>query len=76
MNDERRKKLQTAINNLDNARNLIEEVKQEEEDALEAMPDAFKEGEKGEKAQTNIDALESAMGSAEDAVTNLEEAMI
>lgn len=71
MNDKRRKALTEATNFLDNAKNLIEEIKSEEEDALENMPEGLKEGDKGEKAQAAIDALDEAMGYCDDAINSV-----
>lgn len=45
---------------IDDAKSIIEEVKGEEEESYENMPEGMQNGEKGEKAQAAIDALDEA----------------
>lgn len=71
MNDTRRKKLKEAYSQLDDAKNTIEGVKDEEEESLESMPDDLKEGEKGEKAQETIDYLANAIEALDGAMEQL-----
>jgi len=68
MNDERRKKLATATRDLDNAKSVIEEVKGEEEESYENMPEGMQGGDKGEKAQAAIDALDEAINACDSAL--------
>jgi hypothetical protein len=65
MNAERRKKLSTAWDKIAEGLALIEEVKSDEEDYYENMPESFKEGDKGQKAQDAISELESAIDTLE-----------
>lgn len=74
MNDKRRKSLDEAINFLDNAKSLIEQIKEEEEETLENLPDNMKEGDKGSAMQEAIDNLDTALGSIEDASSAVDEA--
>lgn len=75
MNDQRRKTLEKALAHLNDAKNLCEEVKGEEDEALENMPDAFKNGERGQKASEVIDALDEAIGTIENAEDNISTAL-
>lgn len=65
MNADRRKKLGEAWTKIAEGLSLIEEVKSDEEDYYENMPESFKEGEKGQKAQDAISELESAIDTLE-----------
>ena len=74
MNKDRRNRLTKAIEQLANARTEIEAVKDEEEEALENLPESFQEGEQGEAMQQAIDLMQEAVGSLEEIESNLEEA--
>lgn len=67
MNKERRKTLQTFIKQVDDLRdradalrNEIDEIREEEQEYFDNMPENFQEGDKGQKAQEAIDAMENA----------------
>ena len=49
MNKERRKRLEEASALLEQAREVIEDVKCEEEEAYDNLPEAFQAGERGEQ---------------------------
>ena len=67
MNEERRKKLQQALEKLNDACAVVEEISGEEEEAFENLPEGLQKGEKGE-------SLEAAKGYLDDAVTEIENA--
>lgn len=73
MNKQRRERIAEAINLLDQARDILDECKSEEEDYLDNMPENLQQGEKGDAAQSAIDSLESAIDSIDDAVSSAEE---
>ena len=60
-----RAKIEQAQALLDEAREELDAIKDEESDALEAMPESLREGERGEKATAAVEALESAMSDLE-----------
>lgn len=60
MNEDRRKKLARAQSLAEDAKNLVEEVKAEEEESFENLPESMQSGEKGEKAQAAIEAMSEA----------------
>ena len=65
MNKQRRKAINKIIEELENIqttfdaelREALEEVRQEEEEALENLPESLQESEKGERMQSAIDLL-------------------
>jgi hypothetical protein len=71
MNNDRRKKLTQAVTFLENARNLIDEMKGEEEESYEGLPENMQGGERGEKLQAAIEALSEASDSIEQAIDHI-----
>lgn len=73
MNTERRKTLRAILARIETAREIVDgilsdlqDVSAEENDYLDNMPDAFRDGEKGEKAQAAIDAIDEAISALGD----------
>lgn len=82
MNNGRRKalsKLHAMIEEikgkLEDANSEIETLKDEEQDYYDNMPESLQGGEKGEKAQSAIDALEEVNNSLDDIVGNLDDVL-
>lgn len=80
MNNARRKELETiagqvkeAIAVLEGLKTDVEQAQSEEQDALDNLPDSFRDGEKGEKAQAAIEAMEEVMDKIQEAIDALEE---
>lgn len=73
MNAQRRKKRDEAIEKLNEALAIIEEIKDEEDTAYENMPEGLQGSERGEHLQENVDALESIYDEIETQVSELEE---
>lgn len=72
MNKQRRKQIDQIITRIEALQGLIEEVnsdietiKDEEQEALENLPESLQEGEKGQTMQSAIDSLEEAYGELE-----------
>jgi len=73
MNKERRKKLQEAITKLDEARSIIETVRDEEQEAFDNMPESFQYAERGHKMDEAIGSMTDVADDLESAVENLNE---
>lgn len=73
MNKERRKKLGEAFDKCVEILDILEGVKQEEEDAYENLPDNFRDGERGEEMQGYIEMIEEVSGYIEDAQSVIEQ---
>lgn len=71
MNNTRRKSLQELIEKTEGLKLEIEELRTEEEEYYNNMPEAFQDGEKGDSAQTVIEYLDEAMTAAGDVIENL-----
>lgn len=71
MNNTRRKSLRELIERTEGIKLEIEELRTEEEEYYNNMPEAFQDGEKGDRAQTVIEYLDEAMTVADDMIENL-----
>ena len=58
MNAERRKQIARALALVAEAQSIIESARDDEQEYLDVMPEAIQNGDKGTKAQENIDTLE------------------
>jgi fructose-1,6-bisphosphatase len=66
MNKARRAMIEKAQALITEARVLLEDAAQEEQDYYDNMPESIQAGEKGDRAQEAISALEEAVGQLED----------
>ena len=71
MNNTRRKHLRDLIEQMEGIKSEIEEIRTEEEEYYNNMPEAFQDGDKGDRAQTVIEYLDEAMTAAGDVIENL-----
>jgi len=67
-----RQDIESAADAAEEIRHNLEDITSEEQEALDAMPDSLKEGERGQKSQAAIDALEEAIGILADFLTGTE----
>lgn len=71
MNAERRKQLDKANGLIDEAKTILETVQEEEQTAYDNMPDSFRDGDRGEKAQASIDALTEAVDHCDNVIEQI-----
>ena len=71
MNKKRRTALNELLTKLEEIKNQVEEIMDEEQTALENLPEAFQEGEKGDTMQEAIDNLSNAMDAIDEATNTL-----
>lgn len=74
MNKERRKQLDKAIAMLDEAKSIIESVRDEEQDAFDNMPESLQAGERGEKMESAISLMDEVIDEIDSSLDNLNEA--
>lgn len=67
MNAARRKVIAAAIDGLSAVRARLEEIRDEEQEAFDALPESFQDGEQGQAMQSAIEALEEAIETIENA---------
>lgn len=73
MNKQRRKRLEKVFDLISEANDILEEVKCEEEESLDNLPDSFRYGERGQEMQNYIDTIDEAAGYLEDASSVIEQ---
>ena len=75
MNKERRKRIDDIIAQLNDIKEDIEMLRDEEQEAYDNMPESIQESDRGEAMTRAVDLMESAYSWIEDAVSELEEVM-
>ena len=73
MNRERRKRLQEAFDKIAEAQEILSEVRDEEQEAYENLPENFQYGERGEEMQGYIEMIDEADGYFDDAKSVVEQ---
>lgn len=73
MNKPRRKELQKALDMINDARDIIEAMKYEEQDAYDNLPEGIQDSERGEQMDENISDLEEVMDGLEEQASMLED---
>jgi hypothetical protein len=75
MNNERRKAIRGALELLEQAKDIIETVAEEERAYYDNMPEGIQASEKGEKAEENASALDDALNNIDEAIENVSHAI-
>ena len=75
MNNNRRARIQALIDKLEDIKEDIDSIKDEEQGYYDNMPESIQAGERGDKAQEAIDNLESTLDYLNDVTGFLEEAL-
>lgn len=74
MNKDRRQQLEKLIGELDDIKNQVEALRDEEQDYYDNMPESLQGGEKGDIATEAISQLDEAISNIEYAIDNIETA--
>lgn len=75
MNKQRRLKIDAIRETLEGARILLEELQEEEQDYLEAIPESLQSSARAESANAAIDAMQEAVDNIEAACENIAESI-
>ena len=73
MNKMRKKEIGRAIDLLSEAKEIIEDVQEQEQEYMDNMPESMQDGEKGMKVNEGLQALGDADMSCEEAIEHLQE---
>lgn len=73
MNDVRRKRIAQAVDLLNEAMEILDEVKDEEQEAFDNLPENFQAAERGEEMEGYVESLAEAYDYVESAVGAVEE---
>ncbi len=75
MNITRRKQINSILEQISGLRSELESVNDEEQDAFDNLPESFQEGERGERIQAALDAIDTAFTAFDDIESALNEAI-
>ena len=73
MNAARRKELKRALEMLDAAKTILEQVAEEEQEAYDNLPEGIQDSERGEQIYDNADTLSGYMDDLDDMMSAIEE---
>lgn len=73
MNKQRRAQLQKVVEMMADARALLEEIRDDEQDAFDNLPESFQESERGEQMEEYIYNMEEAIDALEEDENTLTE---
>ena len=73
MNNERRKLIAEAIDYVEQAKNLLDAAKEEEQECFDNLPEGLQQSERGQQMEENVSTLESAVDALDEAVSGLDE---
>ena len=73
MNKQRRKYLAEAVDKLNEAMSIVEDVRNDEQDAFDNMPESLQCSERGEQMEEYIDNLAEAYDNISDVADALQE---
>lgn len=73
MNKQRRKALQKIVDILIEQNDILEAVKDEEQDAMDNVPESLQESEKYEAMEEAVDSMDDAMSNLQDIIESLSE---
>ena len=73
MNKARRKKIQHALDLLQQATEILAEVNDEEDEAFNNLPESIQESERGAQMEEYMETIDDAINEVDDIKANLEE---
>lgn len=73
MNNDRRTRITEAMEHLSLARETLEAVRDEEQEAYENLAESLQEGERGQKMEDALDTLDTVVSDLEDMESSLED---
>jgi len=73
MNEERLKSLKRCLDKIQDAHDVLEEVRDEEQDAFDNMPEGLQYSERGDMMQDAIDNLDETIDYLDEVLSNLED---
>jgi len=73
MNNDRRKNLKKAVKMINEARDIVDDVMNEEQMAFDNLPEGLQEAERGIEMEDNVSELESITSDIDEIVERIEE---
>ena len=72
MNEGRRKRLGDAVKAISEAQSIVDQVKDDEQEAFDNLPENIQSGDKGTTMEQTIETLEEISSNLGDAISELE----
>lgn len=76
MNNSRRKEIRRMIDKIEEVKETVEYLRDEEQEYLDNMPENLAYSSRAEVAQEAVDNIDCALDNLEEAISNLEEAEV
>lgn len=76
MNKERRAKLRKAIEYIEKAKDIVDDVSADEGMAFDNLSEGLQQTDRGEQMEDNVDSLDDASDTLDEAISSIEDAMI
>lgn len=73
MNKARREQIKKVVDYIESAYIMLDEIKDDEEDAFNNLPDGIAESERGEMMEQNVDTMDECINNLWDIVDALNE---
>ena len=73
MNEKRRKRLREAVGHLERASEIVQDCKDEEQEAHDGLPEPIQWSERGEKMEEAVSAMEEAISLIDEATEKVNE---
>lgn len=73
MNKRRRKEVEKAFGLINEAKEILSSVREEEKEAHDNLPESFRYGERGEEMEQYIEMLDEADGYIDDAISVIDQ---
>lgn len=74
MNNQRRKQISRVIEQIEDSKETLADILNDEAQAFDNMPESLLESERAEQSQNAMDLLDEAINNLDEAINNLEEA--
>ncbi len=71
MNKENRKELERAINLIEEAKLIVEQIKDEEQEKFDNLSEGLQASEKGQKFEETVETLDTAFSQLEEAIDGI-----
>jgi len=71
MNNTRRKALAKLLPDIERIKAELEQLRDEEQDAFDAMPEGLQQSERGQISEDAVSSLDCAVDGLEEAITNI-----
>ncbi len=73
MNKERRKQIEEVISKLEDIRDEIQYISEDEMEAYDALPESLQDGERGQQIYDNANDIEYQSSMVEDVISELQD---